>query len=48
MQDFPQFFAPSLKGEIEENQTPFREGEKLIFRRIYAKENFVMHLSTKI
>ena len=24
MTDFPRFFAPSLKGEIEENWTPFR------------------------
>jgi len=28
---FSYFFAPSLKGEVAENQTPFRVGAKLIF-----------------
>jgi len=28
---FSNFFTPTLKGEVAENQAPFRDGVKLIF-----------------
>ena len=45
---FSNFFTPALKGEVAENQAPFRVGVKLIFSIVSFRNGLLFGYSTAI